>query len=1238
MAALAAERNLLFGLLALQNGLINQVQLVSAFQAWTLDKARALADHLVGRGDLDADDRSAVDALVARHLKKHGGDVERSLAAIPAGRSTRESLAGINDPDVGGTLAYLGSVSTQHGDDDDRTASYAVGEATSDGQRFRVLRPHARGGLGAVFVALDEELHREVALKQILDQHADDPISRQRFLLEAEITGGLEHPGIVPVYGLGTYGDGRPYYAMRFIRGDSLKEAIVRFHAEATRKQGPGRRSLVLHKLLRRFLDVCNAVDYAHSRGVLHRDIKPGNIIVGRHGETLVVDWGLAKATGESAESTEERALRPSSASGSSETLPGSALGTPAYMSPEQARGELDRLGPSSDVYSLGATLYCLLTGRPPLEGDVGEVLRRAQAGDFPPPRAADPAIDRALEAVCLKAMAPDPGGRYASCKALAEDVERWLADEPVSAWREPLARRAGRWARRHRTAVTAAAVAVVAGAVGLAGVLAVQTKANAELTRSKAAVQARYDLAVEAIQTFHTGVSEDFLLKQHQFKALRDRLLNSAADFYERLGTLLEGESDEASRRALLQANFEVAELANKVGRKGDALTMHQKVLSGREALARQSVGDAGPAVDVARSLVAMGELLESTGKSAEALAAYERASAAVSGPRGAEPTDPSARLVLAESEGDRGWLLQSLGKSSEGLKALERARSLCDSLAQADPGNHKLELQQALNESSIGITLFRIGRLEPAQTSYKKALAIRQKLFDSDPAATNYQIPLAASHKRLADFLARTEKPSEAVVEYRKALEIDEKLADDNPAVTSFLTELVIIHNGLGEALSALGKQFQGEAEAEFHKALAIGEKIAQDNPRVTDFRFNIIRSSQRLGWLYSKSGRMAEAEKAERKMVEIFEKLASDNPAILELQLELADVRMYAGQRLPSLGRVIEAEAEFRQAITLVQMLVDGSPSSAQYRHHLAGGQMVLGRLLASTGRLSEAEAEFRPALAIRQKLAEDYPDVFWVGTTPDYRKEMAVQYQREVADSLGALASLLTEGGRFAEASEYYSKEAALRQKIVDVTSSDAVVSREGVEYYREMDRDDLANCQTNTANVLRKMGKLAEARAACDTALTLRERLVKAFLKSWPENPRYRERLAESYLRSGQVLSDLGDPRSSVFAWRHAIELYDEVTSSEPSHMFLLACCHASLAGLAGRPDSGVPAEEGPTESDRAMHWLHRAAAVGYRSPATYRAETALDPLRDLDDFRLLLLDLAFPADPFASTP
>ena len=190
---MTVDRNLLFGLLALQNGVINQAELVLGFQAWTLDKSRCLADHLEARGDLTRAKRTLLEGLVEVRLEAHGGLVEQSLASVSAGHSTRESLAKLGDPDIGRTLAHIGSASSQHDADHDRTATYSVGTTTSDGLRFRILRPHARGGLGAVFVALDTESHREVALKQMLDHHADEPTSRGRFLAEAEITGGLEH-------------------------------------------------------------------------------------------------------------------------------------------------------------------------------------------------------------------------------------------------------------------------------------------------------------------------------------------------------------------------------------------------------------------------------------------------------------------------------------------------------------------------------------------------------------------------------------------------------------------------------------------------------------------------------------------------------------------------------------------------------------------------------------------------------------------------------------------------------------------------------------------------------------------------------------------------------------------------------------------------------------------------------------------------------------------------------------
>jgi serine/threonine-protein kinase len=425
--AYSADRNLLFGIVALQMDFISRDQLIAAMHAWVLDKHKPLGKILSEQGALLPEDHQAIESLVRRHLVRHDNDAERSLAALSSiGERLRDELSRIADPDVQASLPCMSA--TRH--DAESTLTY-VGSPTTPGGRFRILRPHAQGGLGVVSVALDEELHREVALKEIQERYAGEEQSRLRFLLEAEITGGLEHPGIVPVYGLGHHPDGRPFYAMRFVRGESLKEAIETFHqragsrppspqrGEGARRAGEGAGAilgapssltpdpssprgeanhgivatpLAFRRLLSRFLDVCNAIAYAHSRGVLHRDIKPGNILLGPYGETLVVDWGLAKIVGRDEpvanDPTAEPTLRPPSASGTGDTVPGTALGTPAYMSPEQAEGRLDLLGPASDVYSLGATFYVVLTGRAPFDGsDAAEVLPKVQRGDFAPPR-----------------------------------------------------------------------------------------------------------------------------------------------------------------------------------------------------------------------------------------------------------------------------------------------------------------------------------------------------------------------------------------------------------------------------------------------------------------------------------------------------------------------------------------------------------------------------------------------------------------------------------------------------------------------------------------------------------------------------------------------------------------------------------------------------------------------------------------------------------------------------------
>jgi tetratricopeptide (TPR) repeat protein/tRNA A-37 threonylcarbamoyl transferase component Bud32 len=339
------------------------------------------------------------------------------------------------------------------------------------GTRYRPLRLHARGGLGEVLLAHDAELHREVALKRMQRHCAEDADSRRRFLLEAEVTARLEHPGIVPVHGLVLDESGQPCYAMRFIEGPSLKQALDAFHQADKPGRDPGERALALRKLLGDFVAVCRAVGYAHSRGVVHRDLKPQNVMLGRYGEVLVVDWGLAKMIERTQTelSNGEDSLQATRGKGEGEgTRQGAALGTPAYMSPEQAAGRWDILRPASDIYALGATLYAVLTGRAPVQGgNVLEIMEKVKRGEFPAPRQVKKEVPHPLEAVCLKAMALQPLDRYETALDLADDVERWLADEPVTAYREPWRVRAGRWVRRHRTLVTGVAVALFLLALG---------------------------------------------------------------------------------------------------------------------------------------------------------------------------------------------------------------------------------------------------------------------------------------------------------------------------------------------------------------------------------------------------------------------------------------------------------------------------------------------------------------------------------------------------------------------------------------------------------------------------------------------------------------------------------------------------------------------------------------------------------------------------------------------------
>ncbi len=989
-----SSRDLLFGLLALQTGMIDQGELFAAFAAWTRDKARPLADHLGDHGGLDAAARAAVEAMVAVHVKKHGGDLEKSLASVPTNRSARARLAALGEPEIEAALARVagpknGPATETEDDDPERTGTYSLGSATSDGQRFRILRPHARGGLGAVFVALDGELHREVALKQILEKHADDPGSRQRFVAEAEITGGLEHPGVVPVYGLGTDALGRPYYAMRFIKGDSLKAAIDRFHKDHGLRNDAGRRSLELRTLLGRFTDVCNAIDYAHSRGVIHRDIKPANIIVGKHGETLVVDWGLAKAIGRADPSGGEQTIAPSS-SGSSETLPGSALGTPAYMSPEQARGDLSRLGPRSDVYSLGATLYCLLTGKPPFENDdIGGILHAVQEGQFRSPSQLDSALDRALEAICLKAMATDPENRYATPRALADDLDRWMADEPVSAWREPLARRARRWARRNRTVVTAAGAAVLVALVGTAAVLAVQTRANAnlhsantelavanakvtrannELAASNLRERARFALAQEAIRIFHTGVSEDLLLKQKEFGTLRTKLLRGAQEFYRKLEGLLGNHTDRDSRLALGRAYYEVGELTRELDSKKDALAMHQRALALFEELTREAPADAVLRSEVERSYAAVAFLLSSLGQKADALAAIARARAIAQDLAASDPADIERRRELARVDQLHGASLWENSRVSEGLDALERARASQEDLIRSSPTDERCRLELAKTCDDLAMLLDSSGRTDEALAVYGRARDLVEGLVRANPtnARMAHEVPRTIGNMAIA--LESAGRPNEALAAHDRARELLGMIGDANPTLLSVTRDRAWIDAMTAKILIEAARD--AEALPVLERARMARETLVKAGTSVIRDQTQLIQIYGQIAAIHARAGRTSQALASREPALAVATRLADAHLGDLGIQAELARAYLGVADLLTTTGKPSEALPWTDKALAIQRKMVEAE--LPQSRYELAGGIRGRGVTLQKAGRPAEAVSAFRDAIGMLEGL--------------------------------------------------------------------------------------------------------------------------------------------------------------------------------------------------------------------------------------------------------------------------
>ena len=429
----------------LETGSLSERQIAAVMADWSVHGSIPLAQHIESRGLLPAEQFPALIQLAQARVERARKSAANDSIAHGSGESLFVATLELIDG-TGRVSKLLGVTVAAHGGvEDDRNSEV----------RYRLVRKLGQGGLGRVWLALDINLNRYVALKEISHPSKATDAIVNRFKHEAEITGRLEHPGIVPVYHLGKDGSGRAFYTMRFLGKKTLQDSIAEYHE---RREGGDHDPMLLRHLLIAFVNICHAMGHAHSRRIIHRDLKPENIVIDSFGQVIVIDWGLAKVLDETSVESLSDSIQ---AGDGNRTSEGQVLGTPLYMAPEQAAGRLDEVDTRTDIYGLGSILFAIITGYAPheqtqrtsVDSGVGArgMISAIASGKTPAAREFNPSADPALAAICEKAMVRRRYARYQEASELAEEIQRWMAGESVTAYKETAIQRTRRWITRHQ-------------------------------------------------------------------------------------------------------------------------------------------------------------------------------------------------------------------------------------------------------------------------------------------------------------------------------------------------------------------------------------------------------------------------------------------------------------------------------------------------------------------------------------------------------------------------------------------------------------------------------------------------------------------------------------------------------------------------------------------------------------------------------------------------------------------